>query len=129
VAVCAELKATNVLTTGSKAARDKAITAGAKLQGVPVSEAITATEKWPNIPVSQEKSWLVPAAGQTDTPVTKAYELTARFLKSQGVLAAPPGDQALAGLTDASILVCTDLGPARDLRHHQVGGPSGESRG
>lgn len=99
--VCAELKATNLLTTSPKAARDKAIAAGAKLQGVPVNEAITATEKWPNIPVSQEKSWLVPAAGQTDNPITKAYELTARFLKSQGVLASPPSDQTLAGLTDA----------------------------
>jgi taurine transport system substrate-binding protein len=98
--VCAEMKATNVLTTGSKSARAKAIAAGAKLQGVPVSEAITATEKWPNIPVSQEKSWLLPAAGQSVNPVTKAYELTARFLKSQGVLASPPSDQTLAGLTD-----------------------------
>ena len=88
--VCAEMKATNILTTGPKATRDQRIAAGAKLQGVPVNEAITATEKWPNIPVSQEKSWLVPAAGQTDNPVTKAYELTASFLKSQGVLAAPP---------------------------------------
>jgi NitT/TauT family transport system substrate-binding protein len=99
--VCAELKATNLLTTGPQATRDKAIAAGAKLQGVPVKEAIAATEKWPNIPVSQEKSWLVPASGQTDNPVTKAYELTARFLKSQGVLASPPSDQDLAGLTDA----------------------------
>lgn len=99
--VCAEMKATNILTTGPKATRDQRIAAGAKLQGVPTTEAITATEKWPNIPVSQEKSWLVPAAGQTVNPVTKAYDLTASFLKSEGVLASPPSDQALAGLTDA----------------------------
>lgn len=99
--VCQEMKATNILTTAPKATRDQRIAAGAKLQGVPVAEAVSATAKWPNIPVSQEKSWLVPAAGQTANPVTKAYELTARFLKTQGVLATPPSDQTLSGLVDA----------------------------
>ncbi|MHB1430710.1 MAG: ABC transporter substrate-binding protein [Streptosporangiaceae bacterium] len=99
--VCAEMKATSILTTAPKGVRDSRIAAGAKLQGVPVTEAITATEQWPNIPVSQEKSWLVPAPGQSANPVTKAYELTASFLKNQGVLASPPSDQVLAGLVDA----------------------------
>ncbi len=100
--VCAELQATNILTTGSAATRAKFIGAAAKLQGVPVAEAVSATEQWPNIPVAQEKSWLVPAAGQTISPVTKAYELTASFLKTQGTLASPPSDATLSGLTDST---------------------------
>jgi taurine transport system substrate-binding protein len=98
--VCAEMKATEILTTSPMATREQRIAAGAKLQGVPVAEAVTATEKWPNIDVSQEKSWLVSAGGQNN-PVTKAYELTARFLKSLGVLATPPSDQLLSGVVDA----------------------------
>jgi taurine transport system substrate-binding protein len=98
--VCAELKATNILTTAPQATRKQRISAGAKLQGVPVAEAVTATEKWPNIPVSQEKTWLA-SAGTQANPITRAYVLTANFLKSQGVLAAPPSDQALAQIVDA----------------------------
>lgn len=97
--ICAEMKATNILTTGSAEAKKKAITAAAKLQGVPPAEAVTATEQWPNIPVSQERSWLTaPPGGQN--PVTKAYELTAAFLKAQGTLANPPSNQVLSGLVD-----------------------------
>lgn len=98
--VCAEMNATNILTSAAPATREQRIAAGAKLQGVPVSEAVTATEEWPNIPVSQEKSWLVSAGGQAN-PVTKAYVLTAAFLKNLGVLASPPSDQALAGVVNA----------------------------
>ena len=98
--VCAELQATNILTTGTAASRAKFIGAAAKLQGVPVAEAVSATEQWPTIPVAQEKSWLVPVAGQTANPVTKAYELTASFLQKQGTLASPPNDATLAGLLD-----------------------------
>jgi taurine transport system substrate-binding protein len=98
--VCAEMQATNILTSAPMATRNQRIAAGAKLQGVPVSEALTATEQWPNIPVSQEKSWLASAGGQSN-PVTKAYELTARFLKSLGVVASPPSNQLLSGIVDA----------------------------
>lgn len=41
--VCAEMKATNIHTTRSAAAKKKAITAAAKLYGVPPAEADTAT--------------------------------------------------------------------------------------
>jgi taurine transport system substrate-binding protein len=98
--VCAELKATDILTTASGATKEQRIAAGAKMQGVPVAEAVAATEKWPNIPVAQERSWLVAASGQTNNPVTKAYDLTATFLKNEGVLASPPSDQTISGLVD-----------------------------
>jgi taurine transport system substrate-binding protein len=103
--VCAELKATDILTTASMTTKKQRIAAGAKMQGVPASQAITATLQWPNIPVSQEKSWLVAAAGQTANPVTKAYNLTAAFLKGEGVLAAPPSAQAISGLVDPTFAV------------------------
>jgi taurine transport system substrate-binding protein len=98
--VCAEMNATNILTSSPQATRKQRIAAGAKLQGVPVSEAITATEQGPNIPVSQERSWLASAGSQANQ-VTKAYVLTAKFLKNLGVLASPPSDQTLAGILDA----------------------------
>jgi hypothetical protein len=94
------MKATNILTSAPQATKKARISAGAKLQGVPVNEAVTATEQWPNIPVSQEKSWLV-SAGTQANPITKAYVLTANFLKNLGVLASPPSDQDLAGIVDA----------------------------
>jgi taurine transport system substrate-binding protein len=98
--VCAEMKATNILTSAPAATRKQRIAAGAKLQGVPVSEAVTATEEWPNIPVSQEKTWMA-SAGTQANPITKAYVLTASFLKKLGVLATPPSDQTLASVVDA----------------------------
>jgi len=98
--VCAEMKATSILTSAPQATRKQRIAAGAKLQGVPVSEAVTATEQWPNIPVSQEKSWLA-SAGTQANPITKAYVLTASFLKKLGVLASPPSNQTMAGIVDA----------------------------
>lgn len=103
--VCAELKATNILTSAPKSTKDQRISAGAKMQGVPPSEAITATEQWPNIPVSQEKSWLVAAAGQSANPVVKAFDLTATFLKGEGTLASPPSPQTISGLVDSKFAV------------------------
>lgn len=100
--VCAELKATQMLTTGSAAERAAVIAPAAKLQGVPASQAIAATEQWPNIPVSQERSWLVPNPSTGITPVASAYDLTANFLKQQGTLASPPSTSTLSGLLDPS---------------------------
>lgn len=98
--VCAELKATKILTTAPKSERTQRIRAAAKLQGVPPSAAVQATEQWPNIPVSQELRWFGPKASSSASPIVKAYELTASFLKSEGVLRSPPSDAVLSGLPD-----------------------------
>lgn len=98
--ICAELKATNILTTAPLSERNLRIRAAAKLQGVPPNEAVTATEQWPNIPVSQERSWFESTGSGGTSPIVKAYEETASFLKSQGVLSSPPTATTLASLPD-----------------------------
>lgn len=98
--VCAELKATDILTTAPIAERNQRIRAAAKLQGVPPNEAVKATEQWPNIPVSQERSWFEPTGSSKTSPIVQAYQETGSFLRAQGVLSTPPSDAALASLPD-----------------------------
>ena len=91
--VCAEVQATRQLT-GPQA--DKYLTQSAKVQGVPGNLIIPATKGYPFIPLSQQLHWLGSTAGDTSSPIVKAYAQTGQFLVGQGRLGSAPSAAVIA---------------------------------
>ena len=91
--VCTEVQATRQLT-GPQA--DKYLTQSAKVQGVPGNLIIPATKGFPFIPLSQQLHWLGSTAGDTSSPIVKAYAQTGQFLVGQGRLASAPSAAVIA---------------------------------
>ena len=91
--VCTEVQATRQLT-GPQA--DKYLTQSAKVQGVPGNLIIPATKGYPFIPLSQQLHWLGSTAGDTSSPIVKAYAQTGQFLVGQGRLASAPSAAVIA---------------------------------
>jgi taurine transport system substrate-binding protein len=99
--VCAEVSASRLLT-GPKSA--KYLTQSAKVQGVPGSSIVAATRAFPFIPLSQQLHWLGTTAGDTSSPIVKAYVQTGQFLVGQGRLTAAPTAAAVAAHVDPTFV-------------------------
>ena len=98
--VCAEVQATR-LFTGPQSSRY--LTQSAKVQGVPGNLIVTATKSYPFIPLNQQLHWLG-APGDTNSPIVKAYVLTAKFLVGQGRLTSAPSAAVLATHIDSTFV-------------------------
>jgi taurine transport system substrate-binding protein len=99
--VCAEVAATRRLT-GPQSARY--LTQSAKAQGVPGSSIVAATRAFPFIPLSQQLHWLGTTAGDTSSPIVKAYVQTGQFLVGQGRLTSAPTATAVAAHVDPTFI-------------------------
>jgi len=99
--VCAEVQATR-LFTGPQAA--KYLTQSAKVQGVPGNLIVTATKNFPFIPLSQQLHWLGSSAGDTSSPIVKAYVQTGHFLVGQGRLPSAPSATVIAAHVDPAFV-------------------------
>jgi len=99
--VCAEVQATR-LFTGPQAA--KYLTQSAKVQGVPGNLIVTATKNFPFIPLSQQLHWLGSSAGDTSSPIVKAYVQTGQFLVGQGRLPSAPSAAVIAAHVDPTFV-------------------------
>jgi taurine transport system substrate-binding protein len=99
--VCAEVQATR-LFTGPQAPRY--LTQSAKVQGVPGNLIVTATKNFPFIPLSQQLHWLGSAAGDTSSPIVKAYVQTGQFLAGQGRLPSAPSAAVIAAHVDPTFV-------------------------
>ena len=95
--VCAEVRATR-LFTGPQA--DRYLKQSAKVQGVPGNLIVTATRKFPFIPLSQQLHWLGSASGDINSPIVQAYVQTGQFLVGQGRLTAAPSATTIAAHVD-----------------------------
>jgi taurine transport system substrate-binding protein len=95
--VCAEVQATR-LFTGAQGA--KYLTQSAKVQGVPGNLIVAGTRSYPFIPLSQQLYWLGSTAGDTHSPIVKAYVLTGKFLVGQGRLTSAPSASVIASHVD-----------------------------
>ena len=99
--VCAEVQATRDLT-GSQSA--KYLTQAAGVQGVPASQIEPATKAYPFIPLSQQTYWLGSTAGDTSSPIVKAYRQTGQFLVKQGRLNSAPTAAQIATHIDPTFV-------------------------
>jgi taurine transport system substrate-binding protein len=99
--VCAEVQATR-LFTGPQAS--KYLTQSAKVQGVPGNLIVTATKNFPFIPLSQQLHWLGSSAGDTSSPIVRAYVQTAHFLVGQGRLPSAPSAAVIAAHVDPTFV-------------------------
>jgi taurine transport system substrate-binding protein len=102
--VCAELKGSRDMT-GPRAA--KYLTATAKVQGIPASQAATivaATKGYPFILPSQQLYWLGSTLHDPTSRLVKAYQLTGKFLVSQGRLTSVPTAAQLAAHVDITFI-------------------------
>ena len=102
--VCAELQGSRDMT-GPQAA--KYLTATAKVQGIPAGQAATivaATKGYPFIPPSQQLYWLGSTRHDPTSRIVKAYQLTARFLVTQGRLTTVPTAAQLAAHVDITFI-------------------------
>lgn len=99
--VCAEVQATR-LFTGPQAG--KYLTQSAKVQGVPGSLIVSATQNYPFIPLSQQLFWLGSTAGDTSSPIVKAYVQTGQFLVGQGRLPSAPSAALIAAHVDPTFV-------------------------
>ncbi len=99
--VCAEVRATR-LFTGPQA--DTYLQQSAKVQGVPGNLIVTATRKFPFIPLSEQLHWLGSAPGDVNSPIVKAYVQTGQFLVSQGRLTAAPSATTIAAHVDPAFV-------------------------
>jgi taurine transport system substrate-binding protein len=99
--VCSEVQATRDFT-GPQAARY--LTQSAKVQGVPGNLIVSATKKFPFIPLSQQLHWLGSAPGDTSSPIVKAYVQTGQFLVGQGRLTSAPSAAVIAAHVDPTFV-------------------------
>lgn len=99
--VCAEVQATRDLT-GSQAARY--LTQAAAVQGVPANQIQSATRAYPFIPLNQQLYWLGAKAGDTSSPIVKAYAQTGQFLVKQGRLTSAPTAAQIATHIDPTFV-------------------------
>ncbi len=99
--VCAEVQATR-LFTGPQAARY--LTQSAKVQGVPGNLIVSATKAYPFIPLSQQLHWLGSSAGDTSSPIVRAYVQTGQFLVGQGRLPSAPSAATIAAHVDPAFV-------------------------
>jgi NitT/TauT family transport system substrate-binding protein len=99
--VCAEVQATRDLT-GSQSA--KYLTQAAGVQGVPPGQIQPATRAYPFIPLSQQLYWLGSKAGDTSSPIVKAYQQTGQFLVKQGRLTSAPSAAQIATHIDPTFV-------------------------
>ena len=90
------------LLTGPQA--DKYLTQSAKVQGVPGNLIVSATKAFPFIPLSQQLHWLGSTAGDTSSPIVKAYEQTGKFLVGQGRLPSAPSAATMAAHVDPTFV-------------------------
>ena len=102
--VCAELQGSKDMT-GPRAA--KYLTATAKVQGVPASQAATlvaTTKGYPFIPPSQQLFWLGSTLHDPNSRIVKAYQQTGTFLVSQGRLTSAPSAAQIASHIDITFI-------------------------
>jgi ABC-type taurine transport system substrate-binding protein len=102
--VCAELQGSRDMT-GPQAA--KYLTDTAKVQGIPASQAATivaATKGYPFIPPSQQLYWLGSTLHDPTSRIVKAYQLTAKFLVTQGRLTTVPSASTIAAHIDITFI-------------------------
>jgi taurine transport system substrate-binding protein len=99
--VCAEVQATRQFT-GPQAARY--LTQSAKVQGVPGNLIVQATKNYPFIPLSQQLHWLGSSAGNTSSPIVRAYVQTGQFLVGQGRLPSAPAAAVIAAHVDPTFV-------------------------
>ena len=102
--VCSELQGSRDMT-GPQAARYLAATA--KVQGIPASQAATivaATKGYPFIPPSQQLYWLGSTLHDPTSRIVKAYQLTAKFLVTQGRLTTVPSASTIAAHIDITFI-------------------------
>ena len=102
--VCAELQGSRDMT-GPQAA--KYLTATAKVQGIPASQAATivaATKGYPFIPPSQQLYWLGSTLHDPTSRIVQAYQLTAKFLVTQGRLTTVPSAAQIAQHIDITFI-------------------------
>jgi taurine transport system substrate-binding protein len=102
--VCAELQGSRDMT-GPQAARY--LTGTAKVQGIPAGQADTivqATSGYPFIPPSQQLYWLGATLHDPTSRIVKAYQLTAKFLVTQGRLTTVPSAAQIAAHIDITFI-------------------------
>jgi taurine transport system substrate-binding protein len=99
--VCAELRASRDMTGPNGA---KYLAASARVQGVPGNEVVAATGHYPFILPSQQLYWLGSSLHDPTSRLVKAYQLTAKFLVSQGRLTAVPTAAQLAAHVDITFI-------------------------
>jgi len=102
--VCAELQGSRDMT-GPQAA--KYLTATAKVQGISASQAATivaATKGSPFIPPSQQLYWLGSSLHDPTSRIVKAYQLTGKFLVTQGRLTTVPSASQIAAHIDITFI-------------------------
>jgi ABC-type taurine transport system substrate-binding protein len=102
--VCAEVQGSRDMT-GPQAAKYLADTA--KVQGIPPSQAATivaATRGYPFIPVSQQLFWLGSTLHDPTSRIVKAYQLTGKFLVTQGRLTSVPSAAQIAQHIDITFI-------------------------
>jgi taurine transport system substrate-binding protein len=102
--VCAEVQGSRDMT-GPQAA--KYLTATAKVQGIPAGQAatvVTATSGYPFIPPSQQLYWLGSTLHDPTSRIVQAYQLTAKFLVSQGRLTSVPSAAQIAAHIDITFI-------------------------
>jgi taurine transport system substrate-binding protein len=102
--VCAEVQGSRDMT-GPQGA--KYLAATAKVQGIAPSQAATlvkTTRGYPFIPVSQQLFWLGSTLHDPTSRIVKAYQLTAKFLVTQGRLTSVPSAAQIAAHIDITFI-------------------------
>jgi ABC-type taurine transport system substrate-binding protein len=99
--VASAVQATRLLT-GPQAGRY--LTQSAKVQGVPANLIVPATKNFPFIPLSQQLHWLGSSAGDTSSPIVRAYVQTGQFLVGQGRLPSAPSAAVIAAHVDPTFV-------------------------
>jgi taurine transport system substrate-binding protein len=99
--VCAELQGSRDMT-GSQAA--KYLAASSAVQGVPGDQIVAATKGYPFIPPGQQLYWLGSAPHDPSSRIVQAYQLTGKFLVSQGRLNSVPSAAQIAAHIDITFV-------------------------
>ena len=99
--VCAELQGSRDMT-GSQAA--KYLAASSAVQGVPGDQIVAATKGYPFIPPGQQLYWLGSAPHDPSSRIVQAYQLTGKFLVSQGRLNSVPSAAQIAAHIDITFI-------------------------
>ena len=71
---------------------------------VPANQIESATKAYPFIPLSQQTYWLGSTAGDTSSPIVKAYQQTGQFLVKQGRLTSAPSAAQIATHIDPTFV-------------------------
>ena len=88
--------------TGPQAARYLAASSAA--QGVPGNQIVAATEGYPFILPGQQLFWLGSTLHDPTSRIVKAYQLTAKFLVTQGRLTTVPTAAQIAAHIDITFI-------------------------